>query len=492
MAGTAGLLILTGTLPSRGDTVVTLGDSLTAEYLDLENFADKYPIDGIDFEATDYAKVTHRDPKWEAMSWVEVLGRLRSFQFEFGEWRNSWGIPRLGGFERNWAVPGAKASQYEEFMTTGFSSNPFFFGLRIPLDNQLKSGTDRVVIWLGANDLREKYGSIYSQPDASKRTPIVDSLKNGLIDDLRQIIDHVKSRNSKIEIVVGNLPDLGAAPKIIADFPNTPDVPNDSDRSFVTAATESINAAIATLADEEEIGLADIYTITKDLIANKPFYYGAIQFTSAGDADNNPHFLFTRDEFHPNTALQIQIARAFIKAFNATFDAGIPLVTQAESLKLLNISPREPYHQWIDPIIADVKQRGLLKDPDADGMTNLLEYAFAMQPDEKDAANLPAEIGGAVPGVSGNKSVIYTPAPGEHRDIDIAIQYKFEKKWLRVPNDDHLIDNGDGSFTAVIPLTGEPDPDVRLKVTLVPPPGASNYVATVFDLPKPATGLANP
>ena len=56
--------------------VVTIGDSLTAEY-------DVIPaIPGFNNLPTDYAKVTV--PGWEAMSWVEVAGKLRGRYFNFG------------------------------------------------------------------------------------------------------------------------------------------------------------------------------------------------------------------------------------------------------------------------------------------------------------------------------------------------------------------------------------------------------------------------
>jgi len=469
-------------IPSiRGDSIVTLGDSLTAEYeyLGSDN-SNSYPIQGFSVEATDYAKVTDPAGEWESMSWVEVLGRLRGFFFEFGEWRNlrsPWGPPRLSGYERNWAVPGAKASQYEDFMTASLGSNPLFYAFRLTLDSQLRARTRRVVIWLGANDIRSKYGTIYDEDNDAARNSVIDTLKDGLIDDLREIIRHVQDQNSDIEIVVGNLPDLGAAPDIIAGHTNP------EKRLRVTLATEEINADIAELVASENVALADIYASTKGLVDGEPFYYGAVQFDPGLDDDNDPHALFSRDGFHPNTALQIEIARVFLKAFNTNYDARIPQITHAEALNLLKINPREPYRDWITNQEAVVPEalRGLLKDPDLDRMPNLMEYAFNTAPAVSDAGNLPFALTGPVPGFTGDRSVTYRSSAVERREIDIAVQYKVGTKWIRVPLD-RVIENGDGTFTAAVPPTGNPVTPVRIKVILRPPQGSLNTLATALKI----------
>jgi GDSL-like Lipase/Acylhydrolase family len=513
LAWTAGFFLAAGCPVSKADVAIALGDSLTAEY---EYFGPEtigiYPIRGFDIEpteATEYAKVTVTHPvRWVSRSWVEVMGLLRPFHFDFGQWRqltSPWAPPRLSGFERNWAVPGVSASLYEEFFTTGLNSNALFFAFRIPLDNQLRnSNAKRVVVWLGTNDLRAKYGAIAKAYDQSVRDGIVNPLKTGLLDDLSKIIARIKILNPKVQIVVVNLPDLGAAPKIKAEFvdhPDDPAVPNEPNpedpeapyetvvqKSYVTAATEAINTAIATLATAQEIGVADVYAITKSLIADTPFFYGAIQFTNDSDPDNEPHALFTRDGFHPNTALQILIARTIIKSFNVKYETRVPGITHAEALRLLRISPREPYNNWIKIKLPENMgfegQRGPLKDPDGDGLTNLMEYAFDTEPGNSNNGDLPFEVKGPVPGYTGDKSVEFSAAPNRP-EIDIAVQYKFGTKWLRVPPD-HIIENEeDGSTRVVIPLSDRPNPPFRIKVNLLPPQGSFTTISTVYNLTGP-------
>jgi hypothetical protein len=462
---------------------VTLGDSLTAEYEEIA------PIAGFEEEATAYARVD-RDPTTKKLiggvsrSWVEILGLTRSFFFDFGFYRTNGTLPRLDGFTRNWGIPGAKASQYEEFMTTSFNANPFFFTIRLPLEQQLSNNTDRVVIWLGTNDLRERYGEIYDGD-----TEAVEELKEGLLDDLKSIIDRVQDLNDDIEIVVGNLPDLAAAPSIVADF----DV--EADRELVTEAVEEINEAIAELAEEEDIGVADVYAITKKLVEGEPFYFGGVQFAPSiydelGEVlepaeHNDPHFLFTRDGFHPNTALQVQIARTFIKAFNDTYDAEIPLVTHAEALKLLKINPREPYLHWInsfDPAV-DAEERGLLKNPDGDDLTNLIEYALDSDPRATTTKESLFEIGGPVEGINSEFSVHYTLPEVLRREVDIAVQYKIGTRWFRVPAERVVTDEETGIVEVAIPFTTPNVPlPLRIKVTLVPPQGATNTVSSIIKL----------
>lgn len=502
MACAAALSLAFVSLPSEAETVLTIGDSLTAEYEFIEN---PIQVPEFDEQPLAYAEVTKTtEPAWVSRSWVEVLGLTRGFFFDFGRWRKSWGLPRFGGFERNWAIPGAKASQYEDFMTKPVDSNPLLYGFRLQLESQIRTGADRVVIWLGTNDLNAKYGDIYNATATTvpTRTEVVAAFKAALIGDLQRIVERVQKVKPKAQIVIGNLPDIAATPEIATTYESF------ETRKLVSVEIEKINTDIAKLAEDKDIVLADVHRITKDLLADKPFYYGAILFTPGVDfvpevngatttikaepiapnPDNDPHYLFTRDGFHPNTALQIQIARTFIKAFNEGYNAHIPSITHAEALKLLNISPRSLYHNWINATSVTESQRGLLKDPDGDGMTNLFEYAFDQNPQDPVIKQPFVTIARPEKGVPGPTSVTYWPIAGDHRDLNIAVQYKFQSKWFRILAE-RVVDNEDGSFTATVP-PGIQSPPIRIKVTLVPPQGSLNTLSTVFRPPETATSIA--
>jgi len=454
-----------GMVSAPAANVVAIGDSLTAEYESLSDAQLNFLSNSDLAESTAYADVTVEG--WESKSWVEIVAQLRPNDFNFGRYRtlsDPWTPPRLSGYATNWGVPGADASLYADFVTASVSNNPLYFTLRQPLENQLENNVDRAVIWLGTNDFRENYGPIYDGGSP-------DTLINGLLEHLTEVVDFVKARNSDLQIVIVNIPDIGATPsRKIAH-------PDPAKRALVSAAISAANDRIAQLAAEKGIAVADVAAVTTKLLNNTPIYSGAVQMIDDQNADNDPHYLFTRDGLHPNTALQVMIARSIIRAFDTAYGAGIRQITDAETLAILGINPREPYLQWIAPF--NVTAKGPLKDPDSDGMSNLVEYAFNLNPTVSDFASLPASRGGAVTGVTGDVSVTYIPVAARSRDTSVLVQYSINgTNWKKVPSD-HLVDNGDGSFSAVVPPQSSATVFTRLRVALVPPAGANVTIATV-------------
>jgi len=66
-------------------------------------------------------------PGWESMSWVEVLGRLRSDAANLGGYDTKllgWGPLRFSGYECNFAIPGFEASQFEQVVNSSIFSDP--------------------------------------------------------------------------------------------------------------------------------------------------------------------------------------------------------------------------------------------------------------------------------------------------------------------------------------------------------------------------------
>lgn len=448
---------------SHGAKVVAIGDSLTAEY-------DTIPaIAGFPTEATAYAEITV--PGWVSRSWVEVLGKLRGSDFDFGSWRNlsdPWPVPRLSGYERNWAVPGITAAQGEDFLTASIVSNPLYYTLRQPLEDQLSSHTNRVVVWLGGNEFRANYGALY---DGGSST----SLINGLIGDLDRILDFVESQNPDLQVVICNVPDLGATPSKQEAHPDP------EKRALVTAATNEANARIAELAAAHGAGLADIAEETRKIIDGEPVYFGGVEILPGKDEDNNPHYAFTRDGLHPNTPFQIRIAKTIVKAFNQKFGAGLRQIDSGEALRLLKIDPNEPYHNWI--LSYNVPKPGYKKDTDGDGLNHLVEYAFGLSPVVADADSLPVSVGGPIEGINGNVSITYTPDPAHAHHVQIIPQYSVKPgKWIIVPAT-NIVEN-EGTFTAVIPPTVTPA-KIRLKITTITLPGWPVTLATPLPLALP-------
>lgn len=439
--------------------VVAIGDSLTAEYDTIPSIA------GFPAEATAYAEVTV--PGWVSMSWVEVAARLQRAYFNFGSSRPlsaPWGIPRLSGYEFNWGIPGIFASQYEDFLTSSVLDNFAYFSLRQPLESQLRSPADRVVIWLGANEFRANYGRLY---DGGSSKALID----GLLSDLTRIVDTVKKRNSKLQIVIANVPDVGASPSKIAAHPDP------AKRARVTSATVAANTRIADLAKKKGIALADVYAVTSAVVRRVPLYFGGVQIVYDEHPDNEPRHAFTRDGLHPNTCLQIFNARKIATAFNGKYNAGIPTITDTQALTLLGINPNQPFYDWLES--HGIDDKSFIADSDEDDVTQIVEYAFDLDLTERDADEIDVTIGGAVPGIIGTKSVLVMPDPARLRHVKEVVQYSSNgATWLNVPAG-NIVKKANGAFVAVIPPTTGPQ-FLRLRVSTIPPSGSTVSVSSVL------------
>jgi lysophospholipase L1-like esterase len=446
-------LLLAALSAAPAANVIAIGDSLTAEYDTIPD------IPGFSNEATAYAEVTVEG--WESMSWVEVLARVQRKQFNFGgnkKWPDLWSVPRLGGYEYNWGIPGIEAGQYEDFVTSSAWSNFAYFLLRQPLEDQLKKKADRVVVWLGTNEFRAHYGNLYDGGGSA-------SLIDGLIDDLGRILDFVKSKKPKAQIVLANIPDVGAAPDKQAAHPDP------AGRALVTAATVAANQRLAKLAAKKGVGLADVYDRTAKLLAGEPLFFGAVEIVNALSEDNDPHYAFTRDGLHPNTPLQIENARAITRAFNTKYKAGLPVITDTEALALLGINPNDPFYNWLASFgIADLS---FIADDDSDGLTRLVEFTFGLDP-----------LVGEVPPVTSvalpkGAQVQYTPLPERARYVTILPQTSVNRvKWKDVPAARVVTSAG----TTTVTFLNTDGAYRRLKVSTVPPAGSTVSVYSVLPL----------
>ncbi len=444
-AAACGVFLLAVT-PLSAAEVVAIGDSLTAEY---ETIPD---VPGFSSEATAYAEVTVKG--WESLSWVEVLARVQRKDFNFGaskKWPDVWSVPRLTGYEYNWGIPGIEAGQYEDFVTSTVLSNFAYYALRQPLETQLKKKVQRVVVWLGTNEIRAHYGALY---DGADPTTLID----GLIDDLGRILDFVKKKNPKLQIVLANLPDLGLTPSKQEAHPDA------AGRARATAAIVEANRRIAKLAAKKGASLADVYDRSARLLRGEPLYFGAVQIVNDLDADNDPHYAFTRDGLHPNTALQIENARAITRAFNAKFKAGLPVITDMQALALLGIGANEPFYDWLATF--GITDKSFVADDDTDGLPRLVEFALGLSPITPDAAAIAIS---SPPGQPGGLIVSYTPDPAAARYAKIQPQSSIDRiTWRDLPA--ARVATHAGVVTAT--FLSSDGPNRRLKVSTIPPGGS--------------------
>ena len=420
------LIVPTGA-PAAALRLAVIGDSLSAEYDALPN------IPGVE-DPTAYAAVTV--PGWESRCWAEVLAVLRQGVVDFGEQKPAlpgWNDLRFTGYQNNFAIPGFEASQYEEIVSSSLWSNPQYFTFKLTLGDRLRSGADAAVVWLGANEFRAHYGSVYEGGDPA---PLVQNLKS----DLAKVLDFVRNQSASLRLVVVNLPDLGAAPSKQAAHPDP------VKRERVSHATRLANQAIGELAAARGLPVADAYAATRRLIEGQTVWFGPVDIYPGSDPDNHPRWAFARDGLHPNTALQTEIARLIVAALNTHYGTSIPLLTDGEALGLLGISPQQPYFEWA--AARGLSPSGMGDDPDRDGLVNLVECAFDLDPSRQSQS--PVTISPSPSGVE----VSYRPDARQARLVSVTPQSSPNlTHWTDVPA--ALVSTAaDGRVTVRFPATG--------------------------------------
>lgn len=425
LATRLGCLLLFGLLAAQvacaaALRVAVIGDSLSAEYDALPN------IPGVD-DPTAYAAVTI--PGWESRCWVEILGLLRTNAVDLGGWRSNlpgWNDLRFTGYKHNFAIPGFEASQYEKIVNSSLFSHPQYLPFRRTLDDILSHEAEGCVVWIGANEFRANYGFLY---DGGDSTSLVQNLRH----DLGEILDFVRAQSTALRVVVVNLPDLGATPTKQESHPDP------VKRERVSQATKLANQAINELATARGLPVADAFAATGRLLGGQPIWIGPVDIHFASDADNDPRYAFTRDGLHPNTALQIEIARIIIAAFNAHHGTGIPPISDGEALGLLGLNPQQPYHDWVADhalVTNDIED-----DLDQDGLVNLIEFVFGLDPNIPSAS--PVTVAASPTGIQAS----YRPDPSGLRLASVTPQWSNDlANWIDVSSGD-LTTHADGRTT---------------------------------------------
>lgn len=352
------LLILAGTLVCSGpsflraaEEVLVLGDSLSKEY-------------SVEF------------PHLDARNWLEILDAERHEEFDAGSFE-VYPDFRATGHEYNWSFPGATTEE----MLDNLTGDGFFQKIaQEELEDQLEDEVNRVVIFLGGNDVDKEYDRLYAGEET-------DDITNAIYGNLVEILHWVKSRNPSLDIVLVNVPHVGATPKVKKEHGTNPE-----NVANVTAALSDLNKRLEQFAREENIGYADIFTITTDLLEEKPFCISGVPFIDESHSNAAKFYLWLggalADEFHPNTNAQAVVANTIVSAFNRHFEAGITPLGGTEILgELLDIEPDRSFEEWIACYeLGD--QAGAGADGDHDGWDNFMEFVFDMDPTKRDAPPL--------------------------------------------------------------------------------------------------------
>ncbi len=332
---------------------VLIGDSLTKEY------SIEFPLLHPDNPAS-----------WDERNWIELLSEHRPDHVDIGRYSAFWPDTRLRGHEYNWAFPGSTSADWENILTDTSLGGLQNALLRLQLNPYLADVADRVVIFLGGNDLKNNYGTYYDGADPA-------SFIASLVSNIEAIIDYVRDQNGSVPIVLANMPDVGVTPVVLESKPDP------VKRQRNTALTTEVNRRLRVLAGEKGIGFADIGALTDELAGPRRYVIGGIHFEKGVDPNplsNDAEYLFSPDGFHPNTAAHLLFANAIVQGFNRQYPdlSPVPPFTTEEMLRILGFDPDMPLGDWAAAYGVDAGDPQ--HDGDGDNWSLLAEFALGMDP----------------------------------------------------------------------------------------------------------------
>ncbi len=395
------LAVQTAALPAA-EQIVTLGDSLTFAY--EAEFCFEQTVTGVGTIGDGFPATVR--------NWIEVLSTTpgRADRFELGV-RDSVTVsppfdPPFQLYFRqshNWAIPGLKVDglrQYlegqaqftdllggsAEFSTlnTILSYSDFNNATDFPLsqlETQIQGTADRLTIFIGGNDVKAVYGSIYAGNPAG--TFVADFMA-----DMVVILDRIQTLKADIPIVLVNVPHIGITPDINASWPY-----NVVNTERVSVVIRELNRQLADLARTRGIGYADVYTPTIRMLdgTTKLSIHG-FALTLVGTTTGNPFRAWLNgpisDNFHPNTGPQMVIANEIVRAFNRTYQTGIAPLSATEMLvDRIGRTPAETDMTFNNWILASfpAPARPLTDDSDGDGISAGVEFATGLDPARNDS-----------------------------------------------------------------------------------------------------------
>jgi len=389
---------------SAAEQVVTLGDSLTFAY--ETEFCHEVDIPfGPDYGDGFSSRVRN---------WAEILNKpgYRRASFDLGprQYLNI-DLPSANDFDfflrnrNNWAVPGLRIRELWKFMNreatmssqidrslsdlldyTDFKESEDF--AIADLEDQIRNTAERVVIFIGGNDVRGVYPAIYNDDNPG-------NFVEKFVLNATRIVDRVLELNPDVQVVLVNVPHVGITPEVKSKWPTDP-----VKTRRVSRVMLDLNQRLENLATSRDIGYADLYTSTVSMLYRAPFCIQGIPFANDGSKTANVDHVWLNGplsaNFHPNTCLQALIANQIIDAFNVRYDTGIAPLSATEILGgLLGKTPKEidmPFSKWM----AGYGKGGLPRsdDSDGDGITASVEFATGLNPRLKDSDQIASVVRG--------------------------------------------------------------------------------------------------
>ncbi len=129
---------------------------------------------------------------------------------------------------------------------------------------------------------------------------------------------------------------------------------------------------------------------------------------------------------HPNTCLQAIIAGRILDALNQRYATAITPLTSGEILNLIGADPLQPYWDWVSTNA--LSAGGMGDDPDLDGLVNLGEFVFDLDPDSSSPLPLTLETSGST------IAATYWPDPDRERLVEVVPEWSADLAgWEPVP-----------------------------------------------------------
>lgn len=389
---------------SAAEQVVTLGDSLTFAYETEFCHEVKIPF-GPDYGDGFSSRVRN---------WAEILNKpaYRRTSFDLGP-RQYLDLDLPTGYDidfflrnqNNWAIPGLRIRELWKFMNreasissmldpdladlldnTDFKESEDF--AVADLEDQIRNTAERVVIFIGGNDVRGVYPAIYTQnkPGAFVANFVLNATR---------IVDRVLELNPDVQVVLVNVPHVGITPEVKSKWPTHP-----VKTARVSRVLLDLNQQLENLATSRDIGYADVFSPTLSMLNRAPYSIQGIPFANDGSKTANVDHVWLNGplsaNFHPNTSLQAVIANEIIDAFNVRYDTGIAPLSATEILGgLLGKTRKEidmPFSKWM----SGYGKGGLPQsdDSDGDGISASVEFATGLNPKLKDSDRIVSVLRG--------------------------------------------------------------------------------------------------
>ena len=392
------LLAFQGTVLAA-DQVVTLGDSLTFSYKGEFGFSVNVPLTGT---VGDNMPDTVRN-------WIETLssttyrntsfdqGASKSIRLDFRPFGKLYTLFLRNDY--NWAIPGLKIdamrrfvlgeatftqliAESDEFKVIGdaLKASDFTDATHFnhaDMVSQISSSAERLVFFIGGNDVRGIYGTVYNGGSAG-------SFTDDFIADADAILDRVRVLNPNIQIVVVAVPHIGITPDIKKTAPTDP-----VKTPRMTALLSDLNARLRTVAEEHGAGFADVFTPTLPLLGSGSYGIHGIPFNNSGSTNGDLNYIWLNGKlsanFHPNTNVQLEIANTIVRAFNTRYNTSIAPLSATEMLGALEKSAAADmnFASWM----TGFGLSGGLEnsDADGDGIPAGVEFATGLNPAIQDA-----------------------------------------------------------------------------------------------------------